>query len=118
MSALSGNIDLAWWALAGASVTNFACRAAGALFSDRVRSDGELSRWITAVTYALMAGLTVRLLMLSSGLLAQVPWWVRLLVASAAMAVMLTNPARRLVPALCTGSALTLCYGFWHTGWA
>ena len=118
MSAVPVDMELAWWALAGAALTNYAWRGAGALFSGRVRADGELSRWITAVTYALMAGLTVRLLMLSSGMLAQVPWWIRLLIAGVSMAVMLTNPARRLVPALTTGCALTLCYGFWNTGWA
>ena len=118
MSGVDFQMETAWWALVGAMLTNYAWRAAGALLSGRVRADGELSKWITAVTYALMAGLTVRLLMLSSGMLGEVPWWVRLLIAAASMAVMLTQPARRLVPALCTGCALTLVYGFWQTGWA
>ncbi|MDI9331572.1 MAG: AzlD domain-containing protein [Alphaproteobacteria bacterium] len=112
------DVSVAWWALAGAAVTNYAWRAAGALMSGRVRAEGEFSKWITAITYALMAGLTVRLLMLPSGMLAQVPWWIRLAIAAVAMAVMLTNPARRLIPALCTGCALTLFYGFWRSGWA
>ena len=118
MSNMPLDSEVAWWALVGAALTNYAWRASGALMSGRVTADGELSKWITAVTYALMAGLTVRLLMLSSGMLGEVPWWIRLFIALVALAVMLTNPARRLVPALCTGCGLTLIYGFWRTGWA
>ena len=103
--------QIAWLALLGAILVNYACRAGGAIFSGRVRADGEFFKWVTAVTYALMAGLTARLLVLPSGMLGEVPLWVRLGIASAAMLVMLTNPARRLVPALATGCALTLLYG-------
>jgi hypothetical protein len=110
--------DVAWMALIGAALANYGCRAAGAIFSGRVRAEGEFFKWVTAVTYALMAGLTARLLVLPSGMLGEVPLWVRLLIGAAAMAVMLTNPARRLVPALATGCLITLIYGFWRSGLA
>ena len=58
------------------------------------------------------------LLVLPSGLLAEVPMAVRLLVMAATMGVMLTNPARRMVPALATGCLITLIYGFWRSGLA
>lgn len=106
------NPQIAWLALIGATLVNYACRAGGAIFSGRVRADGEFFKWVTAVTYALMAGLTARLLVLPSGMLGEVPLWVRLGIAAASMLVMLTNPARRLVPALATGCALTLLYGY------
>jgi hypothetical protein len=109
---------VAWMALAGAALANYACRAAGAIFSGRVRAEGEFFKWVTAVTYALMACLTARLLLLPSGMLGEVPLWVRLLIGALAMGVMLTNPARRLVPALATGCGVTLIYGFWRSGWA
>mgnify|MGYP003336772371 CR=1 FL=1 len=40
------------------------------------------------------------------------------LVMAATMGVMLTNPARRMVPALVTGCLITLIYGFWRSGLA
>jgi hypothetical protein len=88
------------------------------MFSGRVRAEGEFFKWVTAVTYALMAGLTARLLIVPSGMLGEVPLWVRVVVGCAAMGVMLTNPTRRLVPALATGCFITLMYGFWRNGWA
>ena len=110
--------ELAWGTLVAAVVANFAFRGVGTVLSGRVRADGEFFKWVTAVTYALMAGLTARLLVLPSGLLAEVPMAVRLLVMAATMGVMLTNPARRMVPALTTGCLITLIYGFWRSGLA
>ncbi len=110
--------ELAWVALLGAALANYAFRAGGAFFSGRVRAEGEFFKWVTAVTYALMAGLTARLLIFPSGMLGEVPLWVRLAIGAASMAVMLTQPATRLLPALGVGCALTLVYGFWRSGLA
>jgi hypothetical protein len=108
--------DVAWWALAGAALANYAFRAGGAFFSGRVRAEGEFFKWVTAVTYALMAGLTARLLIFPSGMLGEVPLSVRLAIGAVSMAVMLTQPSTRLVPALGVGCLLTLIYGFWRSG--
>jgi hypothetical protein len=118
MSELTLDSQFAWYTLWAAIGANFFCRACGALFSGRVHAQGEFFKWVTAVTYALMAGLTVRLLVLPSGMLGQVPLSVRLLAGAAAMAVMLTKPATRLVPSLAMGCLITLAYGVWHSGWA
>jgi hypothetical protein len=118
MSEWSMDTPFAWYTLWAAIGANFFCRACGALFSGRVQAQGEFFKWVTAVTYALMAGLTVRLLVLPSGILGQVPLWVRLLSGAAAMAVMLTKPATRLVPSLAAGCVITLAYGVWRHGWA
>ena len=118
MTAHSISPDLAWVALAAAAAANFFFRGVGAALSDRVRAEGEFFKWVTAVTYALMAGLTARLLILPSGLLSEVPLLLRIVVGCATMGVMLTNPARRMVPALATGCLITLIYGFWRTGLA
>ena len=64
MTAHSISPDLAWVALAAAAAANFFFRGVGAALSDRVRAEGEFFKWVTAVTYALMAGLTARLLIL------------------------------------------------------
>ena len=109
--------ELVWRALGGAVLVTFVFRAAGAFFSGRIHAESEFFKWLTAVTYALMAALTLRLLMLPSGLLETIPWWLRLLIGVAAFTVMLGNPARRLLHAVGTGCLLTLAFGLWRTGW-
>lgn len=116
MKELALDTPFAWYTLWAAIAANFFCRACGALFSGRVQAQGEFFKWVTAVTYALMAGLTVRLLVLPSGMLSEVPLIFRLCAGAAAMGVMLTQPATRLVPALTTGCIVVLGYGIFKHG--
>jgi hypothetical protein len=53
----------------------------------------------------------VRLVVLPQGPLATVPLWVRIGVCALSVAVMMSRPERRLVPALLTGTLLMLGYG-------
>ena len=110
--------EFAWAVLALACLSNYFFRGIGALLSGRLSAEGEFFKWVTAVTYALMTSLTARLLLYPSSMLSHVPLAVRIGVAVVTMGVMLTAPAKRMIPALACGSALTLIYGFYSHGWA
>lgn len=101
-----------WIAMVGASVGTYVCRATGVLMAGRIDPESEIFRWLSAVTYAMVASLSIRLVILPQGPLATVPWWVRASVCVLSLAVMMSSPQRRLVPALLTGTLLMFCYGF------
>jgi hypothetical protein len=63
------------------------------------------------VTYAMVAALTVRMILMPLGLLATVPVLLRVVICALSLAVMVSSPQRRLVPALLTGTLLMLAYG-------
>ncbi|MBU3577674.1 AzlD domain-containing protein [Polynucleobacter sp. UK-Kesae-W10] len=100
-----------WIALVGACLGTYFCRAIGVSLSQRINQDSEIFRWLAAVTYAMVAALTVRLLVMPLGLLATVPLWIRMLICVLSIAVMMSRPTRRLVPALLTGTILMVSYG-------
>lgn len=100
-----------WLALIGASVGTYMCRAIGVAMAGRMNPDSEFFRWLSAVTYAMVAALSIRLLVLPQGPLATVPLWLRMSICALSVAVMMSRPQRRLVPALLTGTLLMLAYG-------
>jgi branched-subunit amino acid transport protein len=101
----------AWVALLAASLGTYVCRALGVKLSGQVNQDSEFFRWLSAVTYAMVAALTIRLIFLPIGLLSTVPLYLRVLVCILAIGVMISNPNRRLVPALLTGTLLMVTIG-------
>ncbi|MBU3602102.1 AzlD domain-containing protein [Polynucleobacter sp. AM-25C3] len=100
-----------WIALAGATIGTYFCRAIGVLLAKRINQDSEIFRWLAAVTYAMVAALVVRMILMPVGLLATVPAWIRILICILSIGVMVSKPTRRLVPALLTGTLLMLAYG-------
>jgi len=100
-----------WVALIGASLGTYFCRASGVLLSQNINQDSEIFRWLAAVTYAMVAALTVRLIVMPLGLLATVPLWIRILICALSIGVMVSKPTKRLVPALLTGTLLMVSYG-------
>ncbi len=60
------------------ALATYASRAAGAFLAGRVSIDSQVVEWITCVTYALMAGLVVRMIILPLGSLSATPLAVRL----------------------------------------
>jgi branched-subunit amino acid transport protein len=108
MQSITQNLDTAfaiqqgwgaWLALLAACLGTYLCRAVGVALSGQVSQESEFFRWLSAVTYAMVAALTIRLIFLPIGLLAT---------------VMISNPSRRLVPALLTGTLLMVTIGvFW-----
>lgn len=100
-----------WIALIGACLGTYFCRAIGVTLSQRINQDSEIFRWLAAVTYAMVAALTVRLIVMPLGLMSTVPLWIRILICVLSIAVMMSRPTRRLVPALLTGTILMISYG-------
>ena len=100
-----------WIALLGATIGTYFCRAIGVLLSNRINQESEIFRWLAAVTYAMVAALVVRMVLMPIGLLATVPVWIRIAICVLSIAVMVSRPTRRLVPALLTGTLLMLSYG-------
>jgi branched-subunit amino acid transport protein len=120
VEAISANLNSAfaveqgmweWLALIAASIGTYVCRALGVMLSGRVSQDSEFFRWLSAVTYAMVAALTIRLIFLPVGMLSTVPLYLRLVICGIAVGVMLTNPSRRLVPALLIGTLLMVAVG-------
>jgi branched-subunit amino acid transport protein len=100
-----------WLALSAACIGTYVCRAAGVKLSGHIHQDSEVFRWLSAVTYAMVAALTVRMILMPLGLLATVPVWLRVVICALSLSVMVSSPQRRLVPALLTGTLLMLAYG-------
>jgi branched-subunit amino acid transport protein len=76
-----------WLLLAGAIAVTFAWRALGVALSSRVNTESTLFQWITCVTYALLAGVVVRMIVLPLGDLATTPLPHRLLAIAAGLAI-------------------------------
>ncbi len=104
-----------WLALIAASIGTYVCRAVGVMLSGRVSQESEFFRWLSAVTYAMVAALTIRLIFLPVGMLSTVPLYLRLVICAIAVGVMLINPSRRLVPALLIGTLLMVAVGIVQT---
>uniref|UniRef100_UPI0040473944 AzlD domain-containing protein n=1 Tax=Polynucleobacter sp. TaxID=2029855 RepID=UPI0040473944 len=100
-----------WAALAGACMGTYICRATGVMLSGRINQDSEIFRWLGAVTYAMVAALTIKMILFPIGMLNTVPVWIRLLISILSIGVMISSPTRRLVPALLTGTILMVSYG-------
>jgi branched-subunit amino acid transport protein len=104
-----------WLALTAACLGTYICRAAGVKLSGHINQDSEVFRWLSAVTYAMVAALTVRMILMPLGLLATVPVLLRVVICALSVAVMVSSPERRLVPALLMGTLLMLAYGVLRT---
>jgi branched-subunit amino acid transport protein len=100
-----------WAALIAACVGTYFWRGLGVYFSGKISQDGEVFKWLSAVTYAMVAALTLRIILLPVGLLATVPIYVRLIVSILALVIMYSKPGERMVPALLAGTFGLVLYG-------
>ena len=101
-----------WAALIAACIGTYLWRGLGVFLSGKISQNSEIFKWLSAVTYAMVAALTVRIILLPVGLLSTVPILIRLGVSIAAVGVMLSKPGERMVPALLTGTIALVFYGF------
>jgi hypothetical protein len=100
-----------WVILVLASLGTYLWRGLGVLLSGKISQDGPLFRWITCVTYAMVAALVVRIIVLPVGALSQVSLIYRVIAVGAALAVMVARK-KALVPALTTGTILIVIFGW------
>ena len=96
-----------WILLLGAAAGTYLWRGLGVFFAGRLRRDSLLFQWFTCVTYAMLAALVARVIVLPVGILAETPLAFRLAAAAAGMAVMLWRRGG-LVPALAVGTGLLI----------
>ncbi|MEY4725212.1 MAG: hypothetical protein RL043_1361, partial [Pseudomonadota bacterium] len=82
-------------ALTGTVVGTYLWRALGVSFSGRINTDSEVFVWVTCVTYAMVAGLVFRIMLLPVGMLAEWAPGIRLLASAAGIVVMIW-PHKRL----------------------
>jgi len=105
---LSKNSGLWLWSILGLAVMGtYLWRALGVALSERFTQDSPLFRWITCVTYAMVASLVIRIIVLPVGLLAETPLIARLAATGVALVIMLIRP-NGLVPALIAGTSLMM----------
>ena len=102
-----------WFVLLLTAVGTYFWRALGVLIAGHINQESEIFRWLSAVTYAMVAALTFRLILLPVGLLSEIPLYYRILAALVGMAVVLSEPGR-LVPALLVGSGMMVVYGIFQ----
>jgi branched-subunit amino acid transport protein len=103
-----------WLALIAAVIGTYVCRAVGVKLAGHINTESEIFKWLSCVTYALVAALTVRLIVLPTGVLAHVPLWFRIGLCALCLLVMTSSPVRRLVPALLVGTLLMLGWGAFY----
>ena len=99
-----------WAALIAACLGTYLWRGLGVFLSGKISQDSEIFKWLSAVTYAMVAALTLRIILLPVGLLSTVPMYVRLTVSVLALIVMYSRPGQRMVPALLTGTMALVLY--------
>jgi branched-subunit amino acid transport protein len=86
-------------------VGTYVWRGVGLLISGRVRVDSDFFVWAGCVAYAMIAGLTVRIMLLPSGTLAHTLLWERLIACAVALAVYFAV-RRNLFVGIATGFAV------------
>jgi branched-subunit amino acid transport protein len=107
-----------WAALIAACIGTYFWRGLGVYLSGKISQDGEVFKWLSAVTYAMVAALTLRIILLPVGLLATVPIYIRLMVSILALLIMYSKPGARMVPALLTGTFGLVLYGLVMNFWS
>ena len=79
--------ELLWLMVLGAIAATYFWRMLGALLSRVVNPESSFFQWITCVSYAMLAGLIARMILLPVGPLTEVALGVRLLGAGIGLAV-------------------------------
>lgn len=100
-----------WAALLFVVLATYFWRALGVLLSGQVSQDGEIFKWLSAVTYALLGALTFKLILLPVGLLSHVSIYYRILVCIICIMIMKSNKGR-LTHSLIAGCVLIMLYDF------
>jgi branched-subunit amino acid transport protein len=62
----------AWILLAACGLATYAFRGFGALLSGSLRAEGEAFAWVSCVAFAMIAGLIARMLLMPTGVLAEI----------------------------------------------
>lgn len=100
-----------WVLLLLCALGTYAWRGLGVLLSGRISVHGDLFTWVTCVTYAMIAGLVMRIIVMPSGLLATSLGWHRVLACLLGLAAYYLGRRNLLVAvAVGAGSLILLNY--------
>lgn len=83
---MSGGEGAGWGLVLAAIAATYLWRFLGVALTRHIDPDGAAFRWVSAVAYAMLAGLVARLLLLPSGALAETALWIRLAATAIAFA--------------------------------
>ncbi|MEY3356244.1 MAG: AzlD domain-containing protein [Burkholderiales bacterium] len=101
----------AWMILLITALGTYSWRGLGVLLSGKLTQESPWFRWITCVTYAMVASLVIRIIVLPVGILAQMPLSYRLVATGTALAIMMLKK-NSLVLALSIGTLLMSALAF------
>ncbi|MBU6305325.1 MAG: AzlD domain-containing protein [Betaproteobacteria bacterium] len=101
----------AWSILFFVALGTYAWRGLGVMLSGKIKQNSPLFGWITCVTYAMVAALVVRIIVLPVGVLSETAMAYRLLATGAALAIMI-GKKNGLVPAISVGTLLMIMLGW------
>ena len=79
--------DNLWPLVIGAILATYLWRFLGTLFSRRIDPQGAAFEWISCVSYAMLAGLISRMVLLPAGSLTEVPLWIRIVGVAVGLSV-------------------------------
>ena len=101
-----------WMVVLFAAVGTYIWRALGVMLAGRLTQGSPVFRWVSCVTYAMVAALVVRIIVLPVGVLAQVPLSYRLLASGSALAIMWFKKDG-LPAAIVTGTSMMALLAWW-----
>jgi branched-subunit amino acid transport protein len=96
-----------WLLVLASSVATYLWRGVGVPLSGRIRVESELFKWVACVTYAMLAGLVSRLLVMPGGMLAETLLVERLAACAVALAAYYAT-RRNLLIAVSVGVCLMM----------
>ena len=101
------NADSLWWIVLACGAATFAWRLLGVLVTRRIDANGAFFRWVTCVSYAMVAGLIFRMIILPESELANVSLVGRLLAVACAFGAYFLFKRSLLAGVLSGGLSLT-----------
>ena len=99
--------EFLWIVVLACGAATFVWRAAGVLVTRRIDANGALFSWITCVSYAMVAGLIFRMLVMPESELASVSLPIRLAAVGTAFAAYFFFKRRLVAGVLAGGLSLT-----------
>jgi branched-subunit amino acid transport protein len=106
--------SLMWAIVLGCAAATFFWRAIGVVVVRRIDADGDLFKWVTCVSYAMLAGLIFRMIMLPESELANVALWHRIAAVVIAFSAYFLSGQRLVAGVLAGGVSLSLMAGWFY----
>ena len=99
--------EMLWIVVLGCGVATFVWRFLGVIVVRRIDPNGALFQWISCVSYAMVAGLIFRMIIMPESQLAEVPLAIRIAAVMIAFAAYLLFKRRLVAGVLAGGVSLS-----------